>query len=222
MLIVVLPTLQAEAHLGRALAVLAKAGLVADMVVADGGSTDATREIAQNAGARVIDAPRGRGSQLAAGAKVASGNWLLFLHADTVLQDGWADSASRFMADPANEFRAGVFRFALDDASNAARRLERMVAWRTRVLGLPYGDQGLLISRAFYDTLGGFADIPIMEDVELVRRIGRARLVQLDARALTSAQRYRRGYVWRSARNLFCLALYFAGIAPKRIERIYR
>ncbi|MBL6929260.1 MAG: TIGR04283 family arsenosugar biosynthesis glycosyltransferase [Rhodospirillales bacterium] len=218
MLSVVIPTLQAEAHLGRALGALEGA----DIVIADGGSTDATREIAQKAGARVIDAPRGRGSQLAAGAKAASGDWLLFLHADTVLQHGWTGVAADFMADPANQTRAGVFRFALDDASRAARRLEALVAWRTRALGLPYGDQGLLISRAFYDALGGFAEIPLMEDVDLVRRIGRSRLATLDGNALTSAERYGRGYLRRGARNLICLALYFAGVAPERIERIYR
>ena len=218
MLSVVIPTLQAEACLGGALAALDGV----DIIVADGGSTDATHDIAQDAGVRVITAPRGRGSQLAAGAKAALGDWLLFVHSDTVLQDGWSGVVTAFMAEPSNIHRAGVFRLILDDPSNAARRLERWVAWRTGALGLPYGDQGLLISRAFYDALGGFSEIPLMEDVDMVRRIGRARLATLDGCALTSAQRYHCGYVRRGTRNLFCLALYFAGIAPERIERIYR
>jgi hypothetical protein len=148
---------------------------------------------------------------------------LLFLHADTVLGPGWAEAVRRFAADPANEGRAAVFRFALDDRAPAACRMERLVAWRGRVLGLPYGDQGLLIGRAFYDRIGGFRALPLMEDVDIVRRIGRRRLVLLDAAATTSAMRYRRGgYLLRPARNLFCLSLYFMGVPPRLILKVYR
>ncbi len=221
MLSIVIPTLQAAKVLPATLACLS--GGEDEIVVADGGSRDATREISTAAGARVIEAPRGRGSQLAAGAAVATGDWLLFLHADTVLAAGWRDRVQAFMADPVNERRAAVFRFAVDDDSRAARRLERMVAWRTRRLGLPYGDQGLLISCSFYDELGGFSPVPLMEDVDMVRRIGRRNLTVLDAAAVTSAARYRTaGYLRRSLRNLFCLGLYFLGVPPHRIERIYR
>jgi hypothetical protein len=118
--------------------------------------------------------------------------------------------------------RAAYFRFRLDDGAPQARRLERMVAWRSRALGLPYGDQGLLISRTFYGALGGFRDMPLLEDVDLVRRIGRHRLMGLSSAAITSAEKFRRdGYWRRSARNLTCLALYFAGVSPARIKRIY-
>lgn len=223
MLSVVIPTWQAAALIPVTLEAVTRAGLAGEVVVADGGSTDGTRALAVGAGARVIEAPRGRGPQLAAGAAAAKGDWLLFLHADTIPGTGWAAAVAAFMDDPANGRRAAVFRFALDDAGAAARRLERLVAWRTRVLGLPYGDQGLLVHRAFYDGLGGFRPIPLMEDVDLVRRIGRRRLVELDAAAVTSAARYRRGgYVRRPLRNLFCLGLFFLGVDPRRIERIYR
>ena len=112
---------------------------------------------------------------------------------------------------------------ALDDLASAARRLERIVAWRCRVLALPYGDQGLLISRALYDAVGGFAPLPLMEDVDLVRRLGRYRLARIGARCVASARRYRQGGYWRRPlRNLFCLALYFAGMAPEHIARFYR
>lgn len=221
MLSVVIPTLEAGGTLAATLD--AVKGVVGEVVVADAGSTDATRDIAAQAGARVITVSRGRGQQLAAGAVAATGDWLLFLHADTVPGPGWTEAVAAFMADPANGARAGVFRFALDDAARAARRLERLVAWRTRVLGLPYGDQGLLIARAFYDELGGFRPIPLMEDVDLVHRIGRRRLTVLDAAAITSAARYReKGYARRVLRNLFCLTLFFLGVDPRRIERIYR
>jgi rSAM/selenodomain-associated transferase 2 len=222
MLSAVIPTWQAAETLGPTLDALAD-GPVGEVVVADGGSSDATRAVAMRAGARVIAAPRGRGSQLAAGAAAAAGRWLMFLHADTVPAPGWADAVAAFMADPANLARAAVFRFALDDPSPAARRLERLVAWRTATLGLPYGDQGLLMTRDFYAEVGPFKPIPLMEDVDMVRRIGRRRLAVLEAAAVTSAARYRRdGYVRRSTRNLVCVALYLLGADPRRIERLYR
>ncbi|HEX2943246.1 MAG TPA: glycosyl transferase family 2, partial [Rhodopila sp.] len=103
-----------------------------------------------------------------------------------------------------------------------ARRLERLVAWRCRVLGLPYGDQGLLIHRDLVAAVGGIAPIPLMEDVDLVRRLGRRRLVMLPACAVTSAERWEReGYWRRSARNVLCLSLWFAGVPPRLIRRIY-
>jgi rSAM/selenodomain-associated transferase 2 len=216
----VIPTLNAAATLPATLAALA--GKVAELVVADGGSSDGTEAIALAHGARLITAPRGRGSQIAAGVAALSAPWVLVLHADTRPHPAWAEAAARFMADPANAGRAAHFRFALDDAGAPARRLERLVAWRCRLLGLAYGDQGLLIRRDFLAALGGFRPIPIMEDVDLIRRIGRRRLVALDVPFVTSAERWRREGWWRrSARNLCCLSLFFAGVAPERIARLY-
>ncbi|MEE9302026.1 MAG: TIGR04283 family arsenosugar biosynthesis glycosyltransferase [Alphaproteobacteria bacterium] len=220
---IVIPTANAERALALTLESLAEAEtLPIELVIADGGSTDGTLEFARRHGARVVTAQKGRGVQLAAGAQAATGAWLLFLHADTVLSAGWAREAARFMADSQNERRAAVFRFALDDGAPAARRVEKMVRWRCRRLGLPYGDQGLLICRRFYDSLGGFRPMPLMEDVDLVRRIGRRRLARLDATATTSAVRYRgSGYLWRGALNLACLGLYIAGVEPRLIARFY-
>jgi hypothetical protein len=117
---------------------------------------------------------------------------------------------------------AATFTLAFDDASPAARRLERIVDWRARRLGLPYGDQGLLLSRALYDRVGGFRPLPLMEDVDLVRRIGRRRIRLLAARAVTSAERYRRdGWIVRPARNLGCLSLYFLGVPPALLAKLY-
>jgi rSAM/selenodomain-associated transferase 2 len=196
--------------------------IVEEIIVADGGSSDETVAIARAAGARVVAAPRGRGIQLAAGADAASGVWLLFLHADCRLAPGWEAALTAFTAAPEAPSRAGYFDFALDDIAPAARRLERIVAWRCRVLALPYGDQGLLISRSLYRALGGYAPLPLMEDVDLVRRLGRRRLARIGARCISSPRRYRRGGYWRRPlRNLFCLSLYFAGVSPHRIARLY-
>ena len=124
---------------------------------------------------------------------------------------------------PENHHRAAVFTFRLDDDNRSARRLESIVDWRTRVLGLPYGDQGLLISRAFYTELGGYQPLPLMEDVDFIRRIRGSRISVLGIPALTSADRYRRGgYLLRPLRNLLCLGLYFLGLPPRLIERLYR
>jgi rSAM/selenodomain-associated transferase 2 len=221
MLSVVIPTWNAAASLPRVLAALAEGGpLVSEIVVSDGGSTDNTVAVA-GATATVITGARGRGAQLRAGADQARGSWLLFLHADTVLAPGWA-AAMRAFCTPANAERAAYFRFALDDDSAAARRLEALVAWRCRALALPYGDQGLLIGAPLYRALGGFAPLPLMEDVDLVRRLGRSRLAALDVAAVTSAARYRRdGYWRRPARNLLCLSLYLAGVPPRHVARFY-
>jgi rSAM/selenodomain-associated transferase 2 len=218
-----MPALDAAPTITRALAALnGPDGLVRERIVVDGGSTDGTAALARAAGARVIPAPRGRGIQLAMGAGSATGEWLLFVHADTVLDPGWAAAASVFMASEPVGGRAGYFRFRLDDPRPGAKRLERMVAARCRVLALPYGDQGLLIHRTLYAAAGGFRPLPLFEDVDMVRRITRGRLAALDVAAVTSADRYRRsGYLLRPARNLCCLGLYLLGVPPRLIARIY-
>lgn len=222
---VIIPTLDAAAQLPATLDALAegrRAGLVGDIVVADGGSGDATAALAAGRGAGIVQAPRGRGAQLAAGAASAAGDWLLFLHADTRLAPGWSAAVAEFIADPRNAGRAAYLRFRLDDASPAARRVEAMVAWRSRLLALPYGDQGLLLSAGLYRAVGGFRPLPLMEDVDIVRRLGRGRLVPLGVDAVTSATRYRQGgYLARPLRNLGCLALYFLGLPPRVILRFY-
>lgn len=219
----IIPTLDAAGELPATLAALAGAAPVREIVVADGGSQDDTVEIARAVGARVVTAPRGRGSQLACGAAAALGDWLLFLHADCRPGAGWESAVASFIAAPGAGGHAGYFTFALDDPDPAARRVERLVAWRCRRLALPYGDQGLLIARPLYEAVGGFAAIPLMEDVDLARRLGRRRLAPLTAALSSSARRYRAGgYIRRPLRNLLCLALYFLGLPPRRIARLYR
>ena len=214
----VIPTLNTAQELPSTVASLC--GVPDELIVADGASDDGTRAIAESLGGRVVAASRGRGRQLAAGGAAARGEWLLLLHADTRVEGGWAETAHRFMHTGAD--RAGYFRFRLDAADPRARRLERLVAWRCRIFALPYGDQALLLSRELLDAVGGIRPLPLMEDVDLVRRLGRRRLVALDAAAVTSATRWQRdGWYRRSLRNLCCLTLYTAGVPPRVIARLY-
>ena len=219
---VVIPTLNAAATLPATLAALGPMDdILSEIVVADGGSEDRTPEIAQTAGVRLITAARGRGQQLAAGIALATGEWLLLLHADTRLDQGWRDTVATHIRD--NPDKAGYFRFVLDSADPRARRLERLVAWRCRVLALPYGDQGLLLHRDTLRLAGGMRALPLMEDVDLIKRIGRRHLTGLDAEAVTSAAKWERdGWYRRSGRNLVCLALWHLGVPPGRIAQIYR
>jgi rSAM/selenodomain-associated transferase 2 len=222
LLSVVIPVLNAAETIGGTVTQWLASDVVDEVVVIDGGSADATFDAAELAGARVFPAPPGRGRQLAAGADAAAGDWLLFMHADTRLGPGWETVVRRFTSKPENLFRAGYFRFALDDPAPATRRLERIVEWRCRLLGLPYGDQGLLIAADFYERLGGYPPLPLMEDVALVRRIPNHRLQGLPADAVTSARRYREGgYLLRPARNLLCLGLYFLGVPPAALVSLY-
>jgi glycosyltransferase involved in cell wall biosynthesis len=162
-------------------------GLVREVIVADGGSSDETLTIADSAGARVVVVEPSQGSRMAAGAAAARGEWLLFLHPETALEGGWEKEAEAFLERVTLERpRAATFRFALDDFGARVRRAE-LLAWaRCALFGLPYGDQGLLVSRRFYIKLGGHR-VTALEDVDLIRRIGRTRLVVLRARAINKA-----------------------------------
>ena len=213
---VVIPTLDEEQRLPAA---IQSVRADADVIVVDGGSGDATREVAAREGARVLEAPRGRGRQLDQGARAATGEWLLFLHADTRLGTGWADA----LAALPPEVVGGAFRFAVDSPRPAFRVVERAVRLRLRLFALPYGDQGLFVRREVYARIGGVPHLPLMEDVAFVARLRRAgRLAFPPVRAFTSARRWDRyGVVGTTLRNWSVLALYAAGLSPERLARRY-
>jgi rSAM/selenodomain-associated transferase 2/rSAM/selenodomain-associated transferase 1 len=218
---VCIPTLNEADRLAATLAPLQEIEGV-EVIVGDGGSTDATAEVARGCGARLVTASGGRAAQLNAAAAEASGRYLLFLHADTRMPDDWATLVRGALADPT--VSAGAFRFATDGTGP----LLRMVTWganlRSRLGQLPYGDQGLFTTRRRFRQMDGFAALPIMEDYEWVRRMRRrGRVVTLPVAAVTSARRWQRLGVWRVLlRNQCMIAGYLVGLDPARLARYYR
>lgn len=224
---VIIPTLNAEAHLPACFDYLAKGaleGVIREVIIADGGSTDATLELAEAVGAVIVDHEKGRGAQLRAGAKIARGEWLLFLHADTGFSEGWLEEVRRFIQREPET--AGVFGLTFDASGFAPALVAGGAMVRTRMFKAPYGDQGLLISRTRYDDIGGFRDMPLFEDVDIIHRLrvryGRKAITVLNANAITSPIRYQReGYANRVVRNFICIMMYIAGRPPEKIVDFY-
>jgi len=192
MISVVIPTANSERLLPRCFDGLIPAavrGVVREVIVSDAGSNDGTLAIADAAGAHIVHARKTRGAQMIDGAAIAKSDWLLFLYPETALEPGWDLEAESFVGQELLERpRAAVFRFALEDFGGEARRAEAKAALRTMLFALPYGDQGLLIPKRLYQKLGGYRALSDMEDADLVRRIGRRRLIRLRARAVNVAR----------------------------------
>jgi hypothetical protein len=165
----------------------------------------------------IVEGLASRGGQLRRGAGVASGEWLLFLHADSRLPPGW----STMVADHMQTGGPAHFRLRFDRGGIAPRMVSLWANLRSSLFSLPYGDQGLLISRGTYDAVGGYRDIPLMEDVAMSRALGR-RLRMLPMAVTTSAARYGRdGWLRRGMSNFVLLARYFAGADPERLAKRY-
>ncbi len=180
-----------------------------------------TRAVAGRTGVRAVVGTRGRGAQMNAGARVATGDWLLFLHADSQLPPEAFDEITSLSMDP--RVVGGSFQFALDASGWRPRFMEWGTAQRTRWFGLPYGDQGIFVRRLVFERLGGYHEAPLMEDVDLVRRLRRAgRLHRSRLKVVTSARRWHRdGWFTRMGRNWLLMILYAAGVEPRRLARRY-
>ncbi len=219
---VVIPTLNASTTLAETCDALLEGvstGLIRELVISDGRSNDATREVAMELGAVWVNGPAGRGGQLKRGIEAASGDWLLLLHADTQLSDNWSLVARQHMAT--NPTKAGWYKLRFRANGVAPRLVAGGANLRSRFLGLPYGDQALLLSRDTLNSVGGMPDLPLMEDVALARAL-KGNLVGLEAYALTSADRYQReGWLLRVFRNLKTLARYQLGADPATLKRRY-
>lgn len=218
---VIMPALNEAAGLPACLGpLLAQAGV--EVLVVDGGSGDGTYELARSLGAGAGLSFRGRARQMNLGAALARGELLLFLHADTRLPTDWAGEVRRVLARPG--VALGCFRLALDQAGPGSALVERLVDLRTRLLGLPYGDQGLFLSAEGFARAGGYAELPIMEDYELVKRLGRqGRVAQAGLKALTSGRRWRRlGLLRTTLLNQLIVLGYHLGVRPEVLRRWYQ
>ncbi len=217
---VIIPAVNEADHVAAAIAAARAPG--AEILVADGGSTDDTAGRAAAAGARVIRCPRGRAFQQNIAAAQARGRILLFCHADTRLPPGWPVAVVETLARP--RVVAGAFAFQTDLDSWGMRIVKRLVRFRSEILQLPYGDQGLFLPAELFGRVGGFPDRPIAEDLALVRRLRRfGRIETSDAAAVTSDRRWRRAGVLRTTlvNQLVLIGLY-CGLSPARLGRWYR
>ena len=218
-LAIVVPTLDEASAVERNLPLALAAA--DEVVVSDGGSRDATVEIARRLGARVVTGPPGRGGQLNRGARAARADVLLFLHADTTLPDGAAAAVRRAVAGGAV---GGGFQVRFPERRAALRLGERLINLRTRLFEVPLGDQAQFVTRETFEAMGGFADWPILEDLDFIRRLARrGRLAIMREPVTTSGRRFlARGPVRTVATNWLIFALYFLGVPPVRLGRLYR
>ncbi len=217
---IIIPTLNEVRNLSAAVA-SCRDPHVSEVIVVDGGSTDGTRVAAAAAGTRILTGPPNRASQMNLGAEGADASVLLFLHADSRLPEGFGREVTRVLNLPRTA--GGAFDLAIDSRGILFRLIERAVALRSRRLGLPYGDQALFLERNLFREIGGYPELPILEDLELVRKLHRHGAVRTSAMSILTSDRR-----WRSTGPLrltlvhqLVLCAYFSGIEPGRIAAWY-
>jgi rSAM/selenodomain-associated transferase 2 len=193
----------------------------AEIIVADGGSTDRGFEIARMRGARTLTAPRGRARQMNAGAAVAHGDVLAFVHADTLVPATFAFDIASAFADP--DIVGGRFDIELDESSLAWRLLAKLISLRSRIMRSATGDQAIFVRRDIFVTMNGFREIDLCEDVDFARRLKRnGRVACQRSRVITSARRWRQNGLFRTVLKMWLIkSLFLAGVSPARLHRYY-
>lgn len=194
-----------------------------EVIVVDGGSQDKTIQLVQELGIKVIlSAQSGRANQMNVGAGIARGDILLFLHADSQLPYGYPQIITASLSQP--ETIAGAFELAIDAQSYSLRLIERIVNWRSHFLDLPYGDQGIFLKASIFQEVGGFKNIPIMEDFELIQRLKKiGRITIVSKRIITSGRRWQKlGVLKTTIINQLIIIGYYLGISPTKLANFYR
>ena len=217
---VIIPTLNEELRIA---ATLKQIGAGVEIIVVDGGSTDKTREIAEQLGAKVIiSSSKGRAFQMNLGAKIAKGDILLFLHGDTLLPHEFQEQIIDTLSQ--SGIVAGAFKLKIDGEEKTLRLVEKLVNWRSRWLSLPYGDQGIFLKAAIFADLGGFPELPIMEDFELIQRLKkRGKIAIVAAPVITSARRWQKLGVGKTTLvNQLVIIGYYLKIPPHLLKNFYR
>ena len=217
---IIIPTLNSETELCETLRSLFEGienNLITELIISDGGSTDNTKKIANEVGAVLVEGPCGRGLQISKGIEKSQGDWILILHADTILSLDWSIK----LLQKIDKNFAYYFKLKFKSKSPFARILEYWVQIRSKFLGLPYGDQGLLIHRDLLNNSGGYPKIPLMEDIALARKLKR-KTKSLGILAQTSAEKYHKnGWLRQSMINFFLLAQYLLGKDPHQLFKVY-
>lgn len=218
---VIIPALNEAGQIAAVISCARRAPEI-EVIVADGGSTDDTIKAASEAGAQVVVEAGGRGAQLNVGAARAGAPVLLFLHADTMLPEGYATLVSQTLAD--ERVALGAFSLAIAGASPGQQIVARLANWRSRWLGLPYGDQALFLRAEVFRQLGGFRAWPILEDLDLVRRARKlGRIAIVPKPVTTSSRRWRQlGTLRTTLINQMMLAGYALGFSPQSLALFYR
>jgi len=224
---VIVPTLNEEGLMEQVLGQFGPPGSAGsdgpdvEVIVADGGSIDRTVGVAEGLGAEVVVTAPGRGAQMDRAARSATGDILLFLHADTMLPGGWKEAVERAMARPG--VVAGAFRLSIGAPGPWFRVVEFVARQRARFLGLVFGDQALFVRRDVFFSIGGFRGLPLMEDVDCVKRLRKEGVVALlEERVITSPRRWTRGgRLKNTLKNWLFLLLYRAGLPPARLYKWY-
>ena len=218
---VIVPILNEERAIGATLEAIRRGAPDAEVIVVDGGSSDRSVEISRPLADRVIDGPRGRARQMNAGAAIASGDTLAFVHADSIVPADFASAISGALENP--EVVGGRFDVRLDDPRPPYRLIGALISLRSRISRTGTGDQAIFVRREVFEPLGGFPDLELCEDLDFARKLKRVgRIACLRSCVTTSARRWQNEGLVRTVLRMWTIRLlYLSGVSPARLKRMY-